>query len=46
MAGLRFGRPVGVLPSWDVIADAAPSSMGTQPPLPTQALNTIKSYVM
>ena len=46
VAGLRVGRPVGVLPSWDVIADAAPWPMGTQPPLATQALNTIKSYLM
>ena len=38
VAGLRVGRPVGVLPPWGVIAVAAPWPMGTQPPLATQAL--------
>ena len=39
VAGVRVGRPVGVLPPWAVIAVAAPWPMGTQPPLATQALN-------
>ena len=38
VAGLRVGRPVGVLPPWGLIAVAAPWPMGTQPPLATQAL--------
>ena len=38
VAGLRVGRPVGVLPPWGIIAVAAPWPMGTQPPLATQAL--------
>ena len=32
VAGLRVGRPVGVLPPWGVIAVAAPWPIGTQPP--------------
>ena len=44
MAGLRVGRPVGVLPHWGVIASHWP--LGTQPPLATRALNTITSYLM
>ena len=43
---VQVGRPVGVLPPWGVIMVAAPWPMGTQPPLATQALNTIKSYLM
>ena len=39
VAGLRVGRPVGVLPPWGVIAVAAPWPMGTQPPFATQALS-------
>ena len=39
MAGLRLGRPVSVLPSWGVIAVAAPWPMGTQPLLVMQAFN-------
>ena len=42
MAGLRVGRPVGVLPPWGVIAVAALWPMGTQPPLATQALKKEK----
>ena len=42
MAGLRVGRPVGVLPPWGVIAVAAPWPMGTQPSLATQALKKEK----
>ena len=42
VAGLRVGRPVGVLPPWGVIAVAAPWPMGTQPPLATQALKKEK----
>ena len=38
MLGLLVGKPVGVLPSWGVIAVAAPWPMGTQPPLATRAL--------
>ena len=41
MAGLRVGRPVGVLPPWGVIAVAAAWPMGTQTPLATQALTMI-----
>ena len=40
VAGLRVGRPVGVLPPWGVIVVAALWPMGTQPPLATQALTT------
>ena len=40
VAGLQVGRPVGVLPPWDLIAIAAPWPMGTQPPLATQAIIT------
>ena len=38
MAGLRVGRPVGVLLPWGVIAVAAPWPIGTQPPLVKCAL--------
>ena len=41
VAGLQVGRPVGVLPPWGVIAIAAPWPMGIQPPLATQAPNSI-----
>ena len=41
VAGLRPGRPVGVLPPWGVIAVAAAWPMGTQTPLVTQALTMI-----
>ena len=39
MAGLRVGRPVGVLPPWSVIAVTAPWPKGAQPSLATRALN-------
>ena len=41
MAGLRIGKPVGVLPPLDVIVVAAPWPMGTQPPLAIQVLTII-----
>ena len=41
VAGLRVGRPVGVLPPWGVIAVAVPWPMGTQPPRATRALNSV-----
>ena len=41
VAGLRVGKPVGVLPPLDVIAVAAPWPMGTQPPLAIQVLTII-----
>ena len=40
VAGFRAGRPVRVLPPWDVIEVAATWPMGTQPPLGTRALTT------
>ena len=45
VAGLRVGRPVGVLRPLGCIAVAAPWPMGTQPPLATQALNTFKLFI-
>ena len=39
VAGLRVGRPVGVLPLWSAIAVTAPWPKGTQPSLATRTLN-------
>ena len=41
MAGLRVGKPVGVLLPLDVIAVVSPWPMGIQPPLAMQALTII-----
>ena len=46
LAGLWVGRPVGVLPPWDVIAVAAPLPMGTQPPLATRTLIMFIWYIL
>ena len=41
MAGLWVGRPVGVLPPWDIIAVAAPLAHGH----PTSTCDTNVNYV-
>ena len=51
MAGLRVGRPVGVVLPWGVITVAAYAvaaywPMGTQPPLATQALNNNLAFIV